>query len=193
MPTMAPESVPHRLTADDPALGSWRTFLHAHARITRRLDEDLRAAHGMSLAEYDALLQLAQAPERRLRMNVLADRVILSRSGVTRLIDRLVEDGSVTRDTCLADARGAEAVLTPTGLDRLRAASRTHLDGIARWFVDVIAPADLDAVGRGLGKVVETLGCGERCGGHGATEASLEDRTSDAPESSTTAPVGATR
>ena len=85
------------LRADDPVLGPWQAFLRAHARVTRRLDEDLRANHGMSLAEYDALFQLSQAPERRLRMSKLADQVLLSRSGVTRLIDRLVENGSVER------------------------------------------------------------------------------------------------
>src|SRR4051812_49543164 len=75
--------------ADAPGINAWRTFLHAHARVTRRLDEELQSAHGLSLAEYDALLQIAHAPGRRVRMNVLAERVVLSRSGITRLIDRL--------------------------------------------------------------------------------------------------------
>src|SRR5690349_21711065 len=81
---------PHaQARAVDPRLGTWRIFLHAHARLTRRLDDELRAAHNLSLAEYDALVQLAQVPGRRLRMSVLADRVLLSRSGITRLVDRL--------------------------------------------------------------------------------------------------------
>ena len=107
-----------------PRIATWRGFLLAHARLERLLDEDLRAEHDLSLAEYDALLQLAEAPGRRLRMHQLADRVLLSRSGVTRLIDRLVRDGSVERDPCLSDARGAEAVLTQAGpgaaADRVR-------------------------------------------------------------------------
>lgn len=147
-----------RLHADDPVIAPWRTFLHAHARVTRRLDDELRREHGMSLAEYDALLQLATTAGRRLRMNQLAERVLLSRSGVTRLIDRLVEDGSVERSSCLEDARGAEAVLTPAGLERLRQASATHLRGIQRWFVAPIAVEDREAIERGLGRVVTALG-----------------------------------
>jgi DNA-binding MarR family transcriptional regulator len=145
------------LSARDPRIGIWRNFLIAHARIERLLDEDLRAEHDLSLAEYDALLQLAEAPGRRLRMHQLAEQVLLSRSGVTRLIDRLVTDGSVERDACLTDARGAEAVLTAAGLDRLRAASRTHLRGIGDHFLNSIEPGDLEAVGRAMQDVIFEL------------------------------------
>jgi DNA-binding MarR family transcriptional regulator len=149
---------PTVLRPGDPDLGTWRTFLHAHARVTRRLDEDLQASHGLSLGEYDALLQIATSPDRRLRMNLIAERVLLSRSGVTRLIDRLVADGAVERVACSTDARGAEAVLTAAGLDRLRAASRTHLAGVARYFLDPLTPGDRTAIERGLSKVMETVG-----------------------------------
>jgi DNA-binding MarR family transcriptional regulator len=145
--------------ADDPRLTSWRSFLHAHARLTRRLDEELQAAHRLSLAEYDALLQLVRAPGRRLRMSVLADRVLLSRSGITRLVDRLEAAGMVERSACATDARGAEALLTAAGLARLRDASRTHLDGVQRYFLDVVAPDDRAAIERGLGRVIDGLGC----------------------------------
>jgi len=133
----------------------WRAFLVAHARVTRRLDEELRAEHDLTLGEYDALLALAESPERRLRMNTLADRVILSKSGVTRLIDRLVKDELVVRDQCLTDARGAEAVLTDKGLERLRRASRTHLRGIERHFFEIVEAADLDAIQRSMVAVAE--------------------------------------
>jgi DNA-binding MarR family transcriptional regulator len=142
------------LSPRDPRIATWRDFLTAHARLERMLDDDLRAEHDLSLAEYDALLQLAEAPGRRLRMHRLADRVLLSRSGVTRLIDRLVRDGSVERDTCQTDARGAEAVLTAAGLARLRTAAPTHLRGIADHFLDVIDPADFQSVGRAMRDVV---------------------------------------
>src|SRR5262245_41937054 len=138
------------LSARDPRIATWRRFLVAHARLGRLLDAGLRAEHDLSLAEYDALLQLAEAPGRRLRMHQLADRVLLSRSGVTRLIDRLVHDGSVERDPCVTDARGAEAVLTPAGLSRLRSASLTHLRGIEDHFVEAISPADLESVDRAM-------------------------------------------
>src|SRR4051812_21534257 len=95
--------------ADPPGIDAWRTFLVAHARLTRQLDDELQATHGLSLAEYDALPQTATAPNRRVRMNVLAERVILSRSGITRLVDRLEAQGSVERIACETDARGQEA------------------------------------------------------------------------------------
>jgi len=141
------------LTADDSRLRAWRAFLEAHARVTRRLDDELRAAHGLSLAEYDALLQLARSPERKLRMNQLADRMVLSRSGITRLIDRLSTAGLVERAHCESDARGAEAVLTEQGLERLRAASTTHLRGVETHFVAIVSSSDLDALARALGEV----------------------------------------
>ena len=145
------------MSPTDPRLGAWRALIHAHARLIRRMDEELQATHGISLAEYDALLQLANAPGRRLRMSTLAERVLLSRSGITRLVDRLVADGMVERSACPTDARGAMAALTPAGLDRLRAASRTHLDGVARYFLDVVTAEDRAAIERGLGAVVEEL------------------------------------
>jgi len=138
---------------DTPGIGAWRNFLVAHARITRRLDDELQAAHGLSLAEYDALLQIATAPGRRIRMNVLAERVILSRSGITRLVDRLEAQGCVERIACETDARGQEARLTSVGLDRLRTAARTHLDGVRRYFLDRLDESDLAALEAALGRV----------------------------------------
>ena len=148
------------LSPRDPRLEPWRSFLSAHARVTRRLDEELRAEHDLSLAEYDALLTIADAPERRIRMRQLADRVILSKSGVTRLIDRLVLDGLVERAACASDARGAEAVLTADGLDRLRRASRTHLRGIAEHFLAAVDEADLPTIERSMQAVAEHAGPG---------------------------------
>ena len=144
-------------TSDEPGIGAWRAFLQAHARITRRLDEELQAAHSLSLAEYDALLQIANSPGRRVRMNVLANRVLLSRSGITRLVDRLEADGSVERMACSTDARGQEAMLTPAGLDRLRTAAGTHLDGVRSYFLERLDAADLDAIERSLGRVAGAL------------------------------------
>ena len=143
------------LTARDPRLAPWRSFLLAHARVSRRLDEELRAEHDVSFAEYDALLTIAQSPGRRIRMGLLAEEVLLSKSGVTRLIDRLVADGLVVRDQCVTDARGAEAVLTDKGLERLRRASRTHLRGIERHFFEVVEAADLGAIRRAMVDVAE--------------------------------------
>jgi DNA-binding MarR family transcriptional regulator len=148
-------------------MSAWRAFLHAHARVTRRLDEELQAAHGLSLAEYDALLQIAHAPGRRIRMNVLAERVILSRSGITRLVDRLEAAGSVERSACATDARGQEAVLTAAGLTRLRSAGTTHLDGVRRYFLDRLDPTALAGLETSLGRVADPLGPGARTGHEG--------------------------
>jgi len=149
------------LSARDPRLETWRAFLTAHALLTRRLDEDLRTGEGLTLGEYSALLQVAEAPGRSLRMNQLATGIFLSRSGVTRLIDRLEADGLITRSTCTDDGRGALAVLTDAGLARLRDAARTHLNGIALYFLDVVPEADLDqltATLRAIGERVRADG-----------------------------------
>jgi len=154
------EPITRSLTARDARLAPWRAFLLAHARVSRRLDEELRAEHDVSIAEYDALLTIAQAPGRRIRMGQLAEQVLLSKSGVTRLIDRLVVDGLVARDACLSDARGAEAVLTDRGLARLRAASRTHLRGINEHFLAVVETDDLEALERAMTSVARQAGPG---------------------------------
>ena len=155
-----PSPVERPLEARDPRLAPWRAFLLAHARIVRRLDEELRAEHDLTIGEYDALVTIAQAPDRRIRMRQLADEVILSKSGVTRLIDRLVDDGLVERSACLSDARGAEAVLTERGLARLRAASTTHLRGINEHFLAVLGRDDLDAVERTMSSIAGRAGSG---------------------------------
>lgn len=144
--TVSEPVVRRPLSARDPRLAPWRSFLGAHLLVTRRLDEELRSEHDLSLAEYDTLLTIAWAPDQRIRMRALADSIYLSKSGVTRLIDRLVADGLVERSTCVADARGAEAVLTAHGLDRLRAASETHLRGIDAHFLSLLAPEALATV-----------------------------------------------
>jgi DNA-binding MarR family transcriptional regulator len=136
------------LSARDPRLAPWRAFVRAQAQVSRRLDEDLRVEHGLSLQEYVALLFLAEAPERRLRMGRLADSLSLSKSGATRLIDRLVGDGLVCRESCSSDARGAEAKLTERGLDRLRTAAPTHLRGIKDYFLSALEMDDLQTIER---------------------------------------------
>lgn len=129
-------------------LTAWRSFLKAHARITRALEVELEAQQKLSLASYDVLVQLAEAPKRRLRMTELADAVLLSRSGVTRLVDRLEKAGMVTRGPVESDGRGVAAHLTEAGLMRLRVASRTHLSGIARHFAGKLVEDDLAALDR---------------------------------------------
>jgi len=141
----------------DSRLAPWRAFVVAHARVWRRLDEDLRVEHHLSLPEYESLLLLAESEGRRLRMRELAEDLRLSKSGVTRLVDRLVGDGLVERGQCSTDARGAEAVLTPAGLERLRTAAPTHLRGIRDYFLASIEAADLSVVERVMVGIAERI------------------------------------
>ena len=126
----------------------WRSFLRAHARIVRHLETELVAEQSLSLASYDVLVQLAEAPGRRMRMTELADAVLLSRSGVTRLVDRLERTGLVSRERADGDGRGVVAVLTQTGLDRLRSASGVHLAGVVRHFVEALDESAIATFGR---------------------------------------------
>lgn len=134
-------------------LAAWRSFLRAHAHILRRLEADLLAQHSLPLSWYDVMLQLAEAPDQRLRMTELADRVLLSRSGLTRLVDRLERELLVERAACPGDARVTHAVLTQAGLERLRAAAPTHLQGIAELMTDRLDHAELAELSRLMGKL----------------------------------------
>jgi DNA-binding MarR family transcriptional regulator len=134
-------------------LAVWRMLQRAQVRITRHLEAELLVAHDLPLASYDVLMQLAEAPERRLRMNDLADRVLLSRSGLTRLIDRLQRDGLVAREACADDARGLFAVLTERGEARLAEATPTYLRGIRTQFLDMLGPDEIGEVRSMLAKL----------------------------------------
>ena len=145
------------MSARDPRLRGWRALLTAHAMLVRRLEEELRAEADMSIVEYSALLQLAEAPERRKRMAELADGMIVTRGGLTRLIERLEADGLVERGPCASDGRGTEATLTDTGLDRLRSASRVHLRGIDDYYFEPVSEEDQATIGRVMGDIIEGL------------------------------------
>ena len=149
---MSPTSVP---SPRDPRLDTWRTFLYAHAQVRRQLERELQAEQSMSLADYELLLILAYSTDLRLRMSELADMLALSRSGATRLIDRLEADGLVTRVSCDTDRRGQWAQLTDQGYERLRGASPTHLRGVAEHFLDRIPPAELESLRGTLRRVLE--------------------------------------
>ena len=109
----------------------------------------------MALADYDVLVQLAAATPHQLRMGELADRLLLSRSGITRLIDRLERAGFVTRATCDTDRRGSWAVLTDAGYARLREATPSHLRGVAEHFIDRIPSDELVALEETLARILD--------------------------------------
>ena len=135
-------------------LASWRSFLRAHAGITKLLESELETEQELSLAAYDVLVQLSEAPGHRLRMTELADAVLLSRSGVTRLVDRMEKVGLVARAKVAADGRGVTARLTDAGYERLRIAATTHLRGIRRHFADRLDADDLADLERITGKLI---------------------------------------
>lgn len=141
------------ISPHDPRLAAWSAFLRAHARIVRRLEAELQADQDLALTDYDVLVQLAQADERRLRMSELADRLMLSRSGATRLVDRLVAARLVERVTCDDDRRGQWASLTDAGHERLRRASPTHLRGVGEHFLGRLSVDELEGLGRMLARL----------------------------------------
>jgi DNA-binding MarR family transcriptional regulator len=132
---------------DERELRAWRGMLRAHAALTKALDADLESAHGLPLSSYEVLLYLNDAEGMRMRMRDLATSVILSRSGLTRLVDRLERDGLIRRESCASDARGAFAVLTPAGARKLAAARETHLAGVRSRFLAYFSAAEMDALG----------------------------------------------
>jgi DNA-binding MarR family transcriptional regulator len=137
-----------RLT--DVEMRAWQALLHAHHQVIGTLDRELRQQHDLAFAEYDVLLRLARAPGRRLRMSDLADRVLLSPSGLTRLVDRLEGKGFVDREPDPSDGRVALASLTSRGLRELRKAAGTHLRGIRRHFTGRLSDPQLRTIATGL-------------------------------------------
>jgi DNA-binding MarR family transcriptional regulator len=131
----------------------WRSFLRAHAVVLRELERELDRDEALPLAWYDVLLTLAQAPERKLRMAELADSVMLSRSGLTRLVDRIEKAGYVRREPSPDDARGTFTVLEPAGLRRLRHAVPAHLAGVQRHWLAHFDDDELRTLGALLSRL----------------------------------------
>jgi DNA-binding MarR family transcriptional regulator len=128
-------------------LRAWRGMLRAHAMLTKALDHQLESAHGLPLTSYEVLMYLQDAPGHKMRMSELASTVILSRSGLTRLVDRLERDGLIRRESCETDARGQFAKLTQAGAEKVAAARATHLAGVRRLFLDVLTAEQQDRLG----------------------------------------------
>ena len=133
--------------------GAWRSFLRAHATLMRRLDTDLERETGLALADFDVLAQLAAA-HGELRMTELADRALISRSGMTRRVARLVDEGLVRRERAGTDARGVVVALTEAGIARLVETVPVHARGISRLFVTQLDDQELALLERALNKVI---------------------------------------
>ena len=139
---------------DNRELRAWRGLLRIHAQLSKALDAQLDAAHWLPLTSYEVLMYLSDAEGGRMRMHDLASSVLLSRSGLTRLVDRLERDGYLERCSCAHDARGAFAVLTPAGREKLEAARETHLAGVRELFLSHFSDEELDALGAAWERVL---------------------------------------
>ena len=144
---------PTTVTAPPQQLEAWVSFLRAHAAITRELSAQLQREHGLTLNDYEVLLHLSRAEGRRLRRVDLAERVLLTPSGITRLLEGLERCGHVERASCDADARVTYAQLTDEGETKLREASETHVAGIRAFFHERFSKEEVKA----LGELLERL------------------------------------
>ncbi len=142
----------------DRELAAWRGMLATHSRLIAALDEELERDHGLALGSYEVLLHLAAAPQRSLRMGELADKLLLSRSGLTRLVDRLASRGMVERHSCPSDRRGTYARLTEAGLERFEQARPTHLRGVREHFLSPLGDRDLEQLARAWEKIARANG-----------------------------------
>ena len=153
----SPDEAPSAPPLTPAQLAAWRAFLKAHTVITRALERELVASHQLPLAEYDVLAQLQEADGGALRMAQLADRVLLSRSGLTRLVERLERGGLVLRQACPSDARGYFAVITDLGRARLDAAAPDHLGSVSSHFAKPLQEGQIDALREALEQLVSAV------------------------------------
>lgn len=136
-------------------MSAWRGFLEAHRRVTDVLETELRQHEDLPLAWYDVLVHLSESPTRSLRMQELADAILLSKSGLTRLVDRMQDHGLVERAPCPEDRRGIMAVLTEDGLARLRDAASTHVAGVRTHFADLLRPGEAAILSQALTRIAQ--------------------------------------
>lgn len=144
-------------TRDETRMAAWRALLQAHSALVSVLGSELEAETGMPLNQYDVLVQLSGAPEGRMRMQDLADSVLLSKSGVTRLIDRMVEAGLVGREACSSDRRVTYAVLTREGRRRLDEASVVHMRGVEEHFARHVGQEEAAVIAAALMNIARNV------------------------------------
>jgi len=146
-----------------PAVRAWTRLLRAYASTTRMLSAELQASHGLSLNDYEALLVLARAEDGRLKRVELARSLLLTPSGITRLLEGLEDAGLVERASCATDLRVTYAQLTDAGRDKLEAASCDHIASIRALFEEHFANDEIDAIAELLGKLPGVADGDESC------------------------------
>jgi DNA-binding MarR family transcriptional regulator len=127
---------------------AWRAFLYGSNRLMEYLDGNLQAKHALAITDFEILVFLSEAPDRRLRMSDIADQVLVSRSRLTYRVDRLVERGLVVRSEVAGDGRGTNAGLTAAGLELLENAASTHVEDVRNGLIDRISPGELEMFAR---------------------------------------------
>ena len=142
----------------------WERLMRAHAGIVDRLEEEMEASNGLSLRWYEVLLHLNRSPEGRMRMQDLADLALQSKSGLTRVVDRMAAAGLVSREVCPSDRRGILAVITPEGRRRFRRAALLHVRGIERHFGRHLSESDPEALRSLLDRLLQVQGSGRATG-----------------------------
>jgi len=148
--------MPQKEEAGEIRLAAWRNFLTAHDTLIDAIDRELLAADRLPLHWYDVLIELVEAPENRLRLHELAQKVVLSRSGLTRLVDKLEAAGFLRREVAADDRRGAFAVLTDTGKDAVRASWPVYSKGIATYFASHITEEEAQTIRDVFARILAT-------------------------------------
>jgi len=145
---------------DEASLAAWRTFITVHATLIEKIEQDLAAAECIPLTWYDVLVELVETLEGRLRMSELASRVVLSRSTLTHLVERMEREQLITRERCGSDRRGAYAVITEQGRTALRKAWPIYASGIQRYFAQHLESQEVQTITRGLVRILDAARIG---------------------------------
>jgi DNA-binding MarR family transcriptional regulator len=142
-------------------LAAWRGMLETHSRLIAELDAELEREHDLPLSAYEVLMYLGDTESGRMRMSELADHLLLSRSGITRLADRLERRGLIERERCSDDGRGFFAQLTPAGRGKLERARPSHLAAVRRVFLARLEPGEIETLASVWGRLLVQTGAGD--------------------------------
>ena len=136
---------------------AWRNFIAGQALLLGRLSRDLQEQHGLAFTDYEILVRLSEQPDHRMRMSMLAEEVVASKSRLSHQVARLEHDGLVRREICASDGRGVFAVLTEQGYEVLRRAAPDHLDSVRAHFVDLLDADERQVMGEVFERLVGKL------------------------------------
>lgn len=161
---MSTQASQPRIGPTTPEQRAWVSLMRAHVAAMRRFNGELSSAHGLTINDYEVLLHLAHAPDRMMRRVDLAKSVLLTPSGITRLLEGLERCGYVERASCSSDARVTYALLTDEGHEKLREASATHVEGIRSHFAGRFSPEELETLAAMLARLPLAEVADEECG-----------------------------